>query len=376
LTADTLLARLRGLNLGAPPAAPSPAAGAKGRLPGAVLRLPGGAVHVAEWSAPCGDGHGRATLDAHADARALAAAAASRDARFRDLDPARWLFIDTETTSLNSGAGVWVFMVGVGWLEGGRFRVRQFLLTDPGAEPAMLAAVHERVRASDAIVSFHGKSFDAPRLDDRFRLTGLEGILAPLPHLDLLHPLRRLHGHWLPDCRLRTVEEELLGFVRIDDLPGALCPEAYFAYLRGRPHRLADVFEHNRLDVLSLTALAGHLALAYGGGDVRISALRAGLDWARAGESARASELLSAAAAALPRGPVSVALEAARWLGRLGHEAGARRLLLGLAERHPEDQRPGLALKRLERRARRALATPPAAPIRAPAPSAGRSAQA
>ena len=65
-------------------------------------------------------------------------------------------------------------------------------------------------------------------------------------------------------------------------------PEAYFSYLRGRSHRLGAVFEHNRLDVLSLTALAGHLAAAYWGADRQISTLRVGLDWAEAGETARA----------------------------------------------------------------------------------------
>jgi hypothetical protein len=41
-------------------------------------------------------------------------------------------------------------------------------------------------------------------------------------------------------------------------LPRAFCPAAYFDWLRGRTHRLAEVFEHNRLDVLSLAALAGY----------------------------------------------------------------------------------------------------------------------
>ena len=43
-------------------------------------------------------------------------------------------------------------------------------------------------------------------------------------------------------------------------MPGWLIPSLYFQYLRGGGiNALLPVFEHNRLDVLSLLALAGHL---------------------------------------------------------------------------------------------------------------------
>ena len=97
-----------------------------------------------------------------------------------------WLFIDTETTSLNSGAGVWVFMVGLGWFEGRRVPRAAVLPVRPGGRAR---AARDRpcgaIAAAGAVVSFHGKSFDAPRLDDRFRLVGLEPVLvgpaAPRP---------------------------------------------------------------------------------------------------------------------------------------------------------------------------------------------------
>jgi hypothetical protein len=241
-------------------------------------------------------------------------------------------------------------MVGMGWLEADALRIRQFLLADPGCEAPLLRAVHRRIEAAGAIVSFHGKSFDAPRLDDRFRLAGLEPALAGRPHLDLLHPLRRLHGHRLSDCRLRTLEKDLLGFTRVDDLPGALCPEAYFAYLRGFEHRLGEVFEHNRLDVVSLSALAGSLAGAYEGESRVGSRLRAGIDWAEAGEGERARTLLLQAGGSAAGVPASVALAAARWLAHLGDPDAARALLLDVRSRAPGDPRPPLALKRLERR--------------------------
>ena len=57
------------------------------------------------------------------------------------------------------------------------------------------------------------------------------------------------------------MEQHALGFVREDDLPGALIPQAYFDYLRRKsPGELPRVFEHNRHDILSLVALAGWVA--------------------------------------------------------------------------------------------------------------------
>jgi tetratricopeptide (TPR) repeat protein len=57
------------------------------------------------------------------------------------------------------------------------------------------------------------------------------------------------------------LEAAILGFEREGDVPGSEIPQRYFDWLRRRDGRLmADVFEHNRLDILSLAALAAHLA--------------------------------------------------------------------------------------------------------------------
>jgi len=74
-----------------------------------------------------------------------------------------------------------------------------------------------------------------------------------LPHLDLLHPVRRLFGKRWNNCRLITVEENLLGFNRVNDLPGSEAPEAWFSYIRsGDDRQLKCVVEHNAQDIVSL----------------------------------------------------------------------------------------------------------------------------
>jgi uncharacterized protein YprB with RNaseH-like and TPR domain len=84
-------------------------------------------------------------------------------------------------------------------------------------------------------------------------------VLTPR-HLDLYHLVKRAHGKELPDTRLRTVEQHLLGLHRHDDLPGSEAPAAFLDWIRDRTGPVDRVLEHNRLDVLSLAALLGVLA--------------------------------------------------------------------------------------------------------------------
>jgi hypothetical protein len=188
------------------------------------------------------------------------------DAPLADLDLRDVVYLDTETSGLAGGVGTWVFLVGLGRFvdtaEGARFEVWQGFLSDPEDERALLAESAARIRDASAVVSFFGKSFDRHRLEDKMRLCGVEPPFDGRPHLDLFHPLRRLYRGGFDDTRLSTMERELCGFEREDDLPGAFAPAAWFDFLSGRPHRLEGVFEHNLHDVRSLVTLAAHLGRA------------------------------------------------------------------------------------------------------------------
>jgi uncharacterized protein YprB with RNaseH-like and TPR domain len=161
-----------------------------------------------------------------------------------------------------------VFLVGLGSFEQGSFELWQGFLAEPAEERALLEDVAARIRAASMVVSFFGKAFDRHRLEDKMRMHGIPPPFEGRPHLDLYHPLRRLYRpRPAPgsrtvalDARLRTLERELCGVEREDDLPGARAPAAWFDFLRERPHELEGVFRHNRDDVLSLVALAAHLA--------------------------------------------------------------------------------------------------------------------
>jgi uncharacterized protein len=184
----------------------------------------------------------------------------ANDPLLKALDYREALFFDTETTGLAGGTGTVAFLIGLGWFEGDSFVTRQLFARDYAEERATLLDLLTLLRGRRFLVSFNGKAFDANLLASRFIMNRLPDPLAALPHLDLLHPARRLLSHRLVDRRLGALETAILGFEREGDVPGSEIPQRYFDWLRRRDGRLmADVFEHNRLDILSLAALAAHL---------------------------------------------------------------------------------------------------------------------
>lgn len=181
----------------------------------------------------------------------------------RSLDPGRLLFLDLETTGLAGGTGTCAFLVGTAWFEEGRLRLEQLIMRDPCEEAAMLARVRERLAGCGGLVTFNGKTFDMQLLATRFVMKRLRVDLESIPHVDLLHPARRLWSGRLPDCRLETLEEHVLGRRRRGDVPGHLIPQLYFRYLRsGEERLLARVARHNEADLAALAELACRLGAA------------------------------------------------------------------------------------------------------------------
>lgn len=216
------------------------------------------------------------------------------------------LFLDLETTGLMGGAGTYAFLVGCGWFESGTFRVRQFLMSSVTGERGLLRALADLGRAAGTVVSYNGKSFDLPLIDTRFLFHRLQSPFEGMPHVDMLHPARRLwrplgderrdagvggYGDHAADgvtesvrswarkpralqaspgtppgvpaadtaCRLVTLERTLCGFAREGDVPGFEIPGRYFTFVRtGDARPLEGVLEHNRLDLLSLAFVTSH----------------------------------------------------------------------------------------------------------------------
>lgn len=246
---------------------------------------------VVERRYPLQTQHGGQTIGAIADQIDRASHHASW---FAGGAPARapFLFFDLETTGLSGGAGTQAFLVGCARFdEEGAFVVRQFLLTAHHEEPAILRCVGTMLAEAGALVSFNGKSFDAPVLETRYLFHRLAWPGAQVPHVDVLHPSRRF---WhLADSSLVSLERAIVGARRVGDVPGFEIPSRYFQFLRtGNARPLVDVLEHNRLDLLTLAALTARLlSLARSGPEAATTAREAlalGHVFARAGMEVQA----------------------------------------------------------------------------------------
>lgn len=168
------------------------------------------------------------------------------------LDPARTVFLDIETGGF---AGTPVFLIGVVLPDKRPLRVRQYLARDYPEEAAILHTVKELAATRDTWVTFNGRSFDEPFLRDRATLHRLH-IPATRIHVDLLHTARRLWRADLPNCKLTTLEEHILGRPRVGDVPSADVPDLFHHFVRtGNATPLRPVLEHNQLDLISCVEL-------------------------------------------------------------------------------------------------------------------------
>lgn len=215
----------------------------------------------------------------------------------RDIPPREWAFLDTETSGLAGGTGTCAFLVGVGRITPEGFRVRQFFMRDHGEEASVLDALTRHLAPFRVLITYNGRAFDQPLLETRYRLNRARHPFDRLEHLDLLYGARRLWKLRFDSCRLVELEQQVLGFERQGDVPGALIPYIYFEYLRtGEMARLLPVFHHNAIDILTLACLTGIVPYAFkdpAGAPLRNGAEMAGLGrWLRdAGETEQARTL-------------------------------------------------------------------------------------
>jgi len=181
------------------------------------------------------------------------------------LDPEKWLFLDTETTGLSGGTGTYAFLVGLAWWNSGGLQVEQLFLRDFSEEHSLLYELAARISERPVLVTFNGKTFDWPLLENRFTMTRAIKVPKLAAHLDLLHPARALWKLRLGSVRLMDLEREVLdaerlGLHRFGDVASALIPQYYFDYLRGgSPDPLAGVVKHNQMDLRGLAALFGKI---------------------------------------------------------------------------------------------------------------------
>ena len=139
----------------------------------------------------------------------------SRRARAALENPDKWLFLDTETTGLAGGTGTYAFLVGLAWWDAGGLQVEQMFLRDFSEEHSLLAELSARLAERPVLVTFNGKCFDWPLLENRFTMTRAISVPRLAAHLDLLHPARALWRLRLGSVRLQQLARVFLDMRRL-----------------------------------------------------------------------------------------------------------------------------------------------------------------
>lgn len=164
--------------------------------------------------------------------------------------------IDVETLGFQPSP---LFLVGIATPNSQGLETRQLLARNLEEEPAVLEECVKELSAAKAIISFNGRSFDVPYLQGR---VGYYGLSQPSikAHIDLLHFSRRYWRKQISNCKLGTLEKEILRINRNEDLPSALVPRFYRRYLNTQnPGPLVPIINHNRTDLSSLVAIFNRL---------------------------------------------------------------------------------------------------------------------
>ncbi len=175
-----------------------------------------------------------------------------------NLDQVIWL--DIETTGLAGGTGTYAFLVSLAYLDGSALVIEQLLLRRLSGERHLLASLQDRLHAATHLVTFNGRRFDWPILEARFILVRQQPAVVK-EHTDLIHPSRWLWHRVLGTHRLSTLEAEVLGAPRPDDIPGWQIPMMYVEYLRSTDRAILNpILTHNRADLLAMIVLHGEVA--------------------------------------------------------------------------------------------------------------------
>nr|MDO8118517.1 ribonuclease H-like domain-containing protein [Candidatus Sigynarchaeota archaeon] len=155
--------------------------------------------------------------------------------KVRDIDllycisPEDIVYFDIETTGMKDAT---VFLVAAGRLDMKRntMIITQFLARNHREEYAVITGFMHFLKPTDCIVSFNGKGFDVPIVDERawyfYNMTASSKIRH---HVDLLCDVKKVF-HVKRTGGLARIEREMLGVKRAFDVPSHLIPSIYDRY--------------------------------------------------------------------------------------------------------------------------------------------------
>lgn len=166
-------------------------------------------------------------------------------------DPENFKFMDIETKGLSN---VPIILIGVAEIRGSRIVASQYFLRDYSEEANIIEAYLTHLDEDSVHVTFNGKTFDLPFIKNRCRYNRIDADLN-LPHLDLMYFAKNLWSEELPNCQLQTIEKEIFGIERVDDVPGQYIPGYWDTYHeQNNIGPVVPIIEHNAQDIISLAS--------------------------------------------------------------------------------------------------------------------------
>jgi len=145
-----------------------------------------------------------------------------------------------------------IVLIGIGKVRDNKLIIKQFLVREPEEEVAVLHALMNELNEDNVLVTFNGLSFDVPVINVRLEKKDIIGKITHR-HYDLLWFSRRAWKGILPNCRLPTIEKEILKLKRKNDIPSYMVPEFYYEYLESNNiGPLIPIIQHNVTDITTL----------------------------------------------------------------------------------------------------------------------------
>lgn len=167
-------------------------------------------------------------------------------------------FFDIETTGL-SPFRCKLILSGFSIPEKDKITSVQFLADDPSEEPLVIKETLKIMDDLDMVVTYNGKTFDMPFLDQRIKADKIH-LSMPLPfNLDLYQAVKYTSPlkSFLPNLRQKTVESYMgLWTTRTDEISGADSVDLYYHYAGTKDEKIRDVILlHNADDIRQLSKL-------------------------------------------------------------------------------------------------------------------------
>lgn len=166
----------------------------------------------------------------------------------------RLVFFDIETLGLNPQLYP-IILIGLSYQQGDKYIVEQFFAEGIEEESDILSAFKGKMHKDDIIVTYNGKNFDVPFVNNRMDKFHLDFSLNQ-EHLDVIcyvRPNKVKLG--LENCKLKSVEK-FLDLNREDTIDGAESITLYNRYAKTGDEEIKQkILLHNYEDVFNLPGI-------------------------------------------------------------------------------------------------------------------------